>query len=83
MTLIDLSTNDCGKIVGYTKSSKPFRKKLLAMGLLPGTEFTVTRYAPLGDPIQLLVRNCSVALRKIDAEILLVEKITKCNKGCC
>lgn len=75
MKLEALCKGDKVKIVGYTKGSSAYRKKLLAMGMTPGTIFTVTRIAPLGDPIEILVRNSSLVLRKKEANILLVEKI--------
>lgn len=44
-------------------------------GLTPGTEFTVTRYAPLGDPIEILVRGFKLSLRKDEAKTLFVEEV--------
>ena len=37
------------------------------MGLLPGTEVRVVRVAPLGDPIELRVRNYSLSVRRAEA----------------
>ncbi len=48
-----LSVGDDARIIGFDKSGKAYRKRLLAMGLTPGTEFQVTRFAPLGDPIEI------------------------------
>lgn len=44
-----------------------FRRRLLEMGLLPGTPVTVKSVAPLGDPIELLVRGASLSIRKEEA----------------
>jgi ferrous iron transport protein A len=44
-----------------------FRRRLLEMGLLPGTPVTVKSIAPLGDPIELLVRGASLSIRKEEA----------------
>lgn len=71
----NLHVGDSGKVVGFTKSGKAYRKRLLAMGLTPGTEFNVTRFAPLGDPIEIKLRGFSLTLRKKEAEVLLIEKI--------
>ena len=49
------------------------RKKLMVMGLLPQTEITVVRFAPLGDPLQVRVRGVDIALRKKIAEDIEVE----------
>lgn len=70
-----LSIGDQGKIIGFDKAGKAYRKRLLAMGLTPGTEFTVTRFAPLGDPVEIKIRGFSLTLRKNEAAILLIEKV--------
>ncbi len=70
-----LAVGDRGKIVGFDKAGKAYRKRLLAMGLTPGTEFTVTRFAPLGDPIEIRIRGFSLSLRKNEATVLLIEKL--------
>ncbi|MCF6203751.1 MAG: FeoA domain-containing protein [Methylococcaceae bacterium] len=70
-----LSVGDQGKIIGFEKSGKAYRKRLLAMGLTPGTEFVVTRFAPLGDPVEIKIRGFSLTLRKNEAAILLIDKI--------
>ncbi|MGD1898966.1 MAG: ferrous iron transport protein A [Phormidesmis sp.] len=61
--LRDLAVGSHGRIIGYEQGVKSYRQKLLAMGLTPGTEFTITRQAPLGDPIELQVRGFQLSLR--------------------
>ena len=75
LSLRDMLLGDKGKVVGFQKGNKSYRKKLLAMGLTPGTEFSITRYAPLGDPVEINVRGYSMRLRQDEAATLLVEKI--------
>ena len=75
MSIKKLAVGDHGKIVGFDKSGKAYRKRLLAMGLTPGTQFLVTRFAPLGDPIEIKIRVFSLSLRKNEASVLLIEKI--------
>ncbi len=75
MSIKKLAVGDYGKIVGFDKSGKAYRKRLLAMGLTPGTQFLVTRFAPLGDPIEIKIRGFSLSLRKNEASVLLIEKI--------
>lgn len=75
MNIKRLIVGDQGKVIGFNKTAKAYRKRLLAMGLTPGIEFKVTRYAPLGDPVEIKLRGFSLALRKNEAEVLLVEKI--------
>ena len=74
MTLGQLAVGEAGKVVGFDKSNRAYRQKLLAMGLTPGTEFTVIRYAPLGDPVEIRVRGFALSLRKDEANALLVER---------
>ncbi len=49
--------------------------RLREMGLLAGTEITLVRTAPLGDPIEILVRGYHLTLRKSEGEQVLVEPI--------
>ncbi len=63
------------KVVGYEAGANDYKRKLLAMGLLPGTEFFVKRYAPLGDPIEIEVRGFNLSLRKDEANILIVQPV--------
>lgn len=70
-----LATGDSGRIVGFDQTGGAYRKKLLAMGLTPGTEFTITRFAPMGDPVEIKLRGFSLSLRKNEASVLLIEKL--------
>jgi ferrous iron transport protein A len=49
------------------------KRRIMDMGLTKGTEVTVRKVAPLGDPIELTVRNYELSLRKADAEMVEVE----------
>lgn len=73
--LRDLAVGSQGHVTGYNPGSASYRQKLLAMGLTPGTEFTITRQAPLGDPVELRVRGFQLSLRKAEADALIVEAI--------
>ncbi len=75
--LKNLGIGDWGIVAGFQKGNKGYRKKLLAMGLTPGTEFNVVRYAPLGDPVEIKTRGFALTLRKNEAESLLVERIDR------
>jgi ferrous iron transport protein A len=68
-----LSVGQSGRILGYETSHRAYREKLLSMGLTPGTHFTVTRQAPLGDPLEIEVRGYKLSLRKGEAAALKVE----------
>jgi ferrous iron transport protein A len=75
--LKNLAVGSSGRVVGYEKAAHGYKGKLLAMGLTPGTEFTVTRHAPLGDPVEIQVRDFKLSLRKDEANALFVEEIGK------
>jgi Fe2+ transport system protein FeoA len=51
----------------------PLRCRLLDMGLIPRTRVRVVKVAPLGDPIELRVRDYALSLRKEDARSITVE----------
>ncbi len=75
MTTIDaLQAGDSARIEGYTAQGQGYRRKLLAMGLTPGVEFTVVRRAPLGDPIEIRVRGVHLSLRREEAAALKLAK---------
>jgi ferrous iron transport protein A len=44
-----------------------FRRRLMELGLVPGTQVEVVRVAPLGDPLQLVVRGCRLSIRRAEA----------------
>lgn len=74
--LSDLRIGDQAKVVGIEKGEQSYRQKLLSMGLTPGTGFSVTRYAPMGDPVEIKVRGFALSLRKGEAGALKVEKLS-------
>ena len=73
--LKNLTIGDKGRVAGFNKQGRAYRKRLLAMGLTPGTEFSVVRFAPLGDPVEITLRGFSLTLRKDEADILSIEKL--------
>lgn len=75
LCLGDLAQGCKGRVMGYKEVTRGYKGKLLAMGLTPGTEFAITRYAPLGDPVEIRVRGFSLSLRKHEANALLVEEV--------
>ena len=74
-TLADIAVGEKGRILGFEKGGQGYRQKLLAMGLIKGTEFEVARVAPMGDPVEIKVRDYSLSLRRDEAKTLLVGRI--------
>jgi len=74
----NLSEIKAGKrvlILGFAHDDIPL--KMLEMGLLPGNEIFVKRFAPLGDPMHIEVSGYDLALRKDEAKQILVEELAK------
>ncbi|MCD6436565.1 MAG: ferrous iron transport protein A [Clostridiales bacterium] len=51
------------------------RKRLIDMGLITGTKIYVKKTAPLGDPMEIIVRGYSLTLRKSEASTIIVDRI--------
>ena len=52
------------------------RRRLLEMGLLKGSEITIEKYAPLKDPLELIVKGYHVSLRVEEAAQIRVENVS-------
>jgi ferrous iron transport protein A len=59
-------------IVKHVGGERSFRRRLMELGLVPGTEVRVKKVAPLGDPLELLARGCTLSIRKADAHAVTV-----------
>jgi Fe2+ transport system protein FeoA len=70
-----LSQIPLGQVVQITRigGEGSFRRRLLELGLVPGTRVELLRVAPLGDPIELLVRGASLSIRKAEAGAIEVQ----------
>jgi ferrous iron transport protein A len=55
-------------VVEEVKGDRPFRRRIMEMGLVPGTPVRVVAVAPLGDPITLELRASLLSIRKREAE---------------
>ncbi|MFH1742377.1 MAG: FeoA family protein [bacterium] len=63
-----------GKIHSISTALPSLRQRLLEMGLTSGSAVEFVRTAPLGDPVEILIRGYRLSLRKQEAESVLVEK---------
>jgi len=73
MNLKDMAVGETGIVAGFAEGGRGYRKKLLSMGLTPGTEFSITRVAPMGDPVEIKLRGFKLSLRRGEAETVQVE----------
>lgn len=74
-TLADIAVGEKGRILGFDKGAHGYRQKLLAMGLIKGIEFEVSRVAPMGDPVEIKIRDYSLSLRRDEAKAVLVGRM--------
>ena len=79
MRMNELKQGECGKIL-TVEGKGALRRRLMDMGLTPGTTVFIRKVAPLGDPIELHLRGYELTLRKEDASNITVEMIPA--KGC-
>lgn len=63
-------------VVRQIRSIRPTARRLMELGLVPGTRVTLTRVAPLGDPLELRVRNYSLSIRRSEALTIEVDERT-------
>ena len=66
-TLNDLQPGQSGTILAVGNQSGAVKRRLVDMGLTPGTEVKVTKIAPLGDPLEVSLRGYELSLRRADA----------------
>lgn len=74
MTLATLKIGEMAKIISVGGEGA-LRRRLLDMGLTPRTQVMVRKIAPMGDPIEIFVRDYELTLRKEDAAQIEVEVI--------
>ncbi len=74
MTLADLKPGQDAYITAVGGAELSLKKHILDMGLTPGTEVTLVKTAPMGDPLQLTVRGYELTLRKADAARIEIDR---------
>lgn len=72
MTLREVA---CGETVRVKKltGEGPVKRRMMDMGITKGVDVFVRKVAPLGDPVEVMVRGYELSLRKSDAEMIEVE----------
>jgi ferrous iron transport protein A len=67
---MNLAQTRIGQVVtvSHVAGEGSFRRRLMELGLVPGTQIEVVGVAPLGDPLELLVRGGSLSIRRAEAE---------------
>lgn len=76
MTLDELKPGTKGRITAVGGEGE-LRLRLLDMGLIPRTEVTLMKVAPMGDPIEIRVRGYELTLRVSDAKNIEVSEVSE------
>lgn len=72
-TINDLSVGGAAEAVKITSS--PLRRRLMQMGIIPGTKIVVKSVAPLGDPVEVIVKGYHLSLRRTEAACVVVRPL--------
>lgn len=54
-------------VVERVGGARSFRRRLMELGVIPGTRVEVLRVAPFGDPLELSARGCNLSIRLAEA----------------
>lgn len=71
LSLADLTVGRTGTI-SSVELNGILRRRILDLGMLPGTQVQCIRRSPAGDPIAFRVRNTTIALRSDDASLIKI-----------
>lgn len=72
MTLKDLKPGEQGTVKSLGAKG-PVKRRIMDMGVTPGTVIKVIKVAPLGDPIEVNIRGYELSLRKDEAEHIEIQ----------
>ena len=73
-TLNELKDGEKGVILSFSdKTDLELKRHLLGMGFVKGSQITLEKVAPLGDPIKLRLKGYSICLRKNEAENINIQ----------
>ena len=73
MTLKELGIGESA-VIKTVGGEGALRQHFLDMGVIPGADVTVIKYAPLGDPVELQIQGYKLTLRLDDAAKIEIEK---------
>lgn len=73
-TLKELLPGQKGRVQRVTGGGA-IRRRLLEMGVIPGSEIQMERYAPMGDPLEIRIKGYHLSLRREEAEMVEIEEV--------
>lgn len=71
--LADLKVGQRAKVLKLNEKDKAIRRHLLDMGVTKGVKITIKKIAPMGDPIDISLRDYDLCIRKEDLKKIEVE----------
>ena len=74
MRLSELKVGDRAEVTAV-RAESAIRRRIMDMGLIRGTSFKVLRVAPLGDPVEIYFKGLYLAMRKNEADGILVRLV--------
>ena len=74
-SLSELKIGQTAVVRSINITNKNVKRPLLDMGLTKGTKVSIKKIAPMGDPIDILLRGYELAIRKVDLKQIEVEVI--------
>jgi ferrous iron transport protein A len=76
MNLREVQVGQTVKVV-KVHGEGPVRRRIMDMGITKGQKIYVQKVAPLGDPIEITIRNYELSVRKADCEMIEVEPLVE------
>lgn len=73
-SLADIKAQGRCIVTATATDSRELQSRLYALGLYPGVEVTVLRFAPVGDPMQIRIGGTLLSIRKSEARHVTVEE---------
>ena len=74
MELDKLKAGEKGRVTAVGGEGE-LRIRLLDMGIIPGTDVEIVKFAPMGDPVEIRLRGYELTLRKADTANIEIEKL--------
>ena len=63
-------------VIAEVSGARNVRRRLMELGLVPGTKISVLNVAPLGDPLELEVRGGRLSIRKTEASTIELSEVS-------
>lgn len=77
MSQMTLRSAEVGKYYKIKKinGKGPLKRRIMDMGITKNSEIYIRKVAPLGDPVQINIRNYELSIRREDADLIEIEEI--------